>query len=579
MQRELLLGNEAIARGAWEAGCKIVSSYPGTPSTEVTENCAKYPELYTEWATNEKVAAEVAVGASFGGARALCCMKHVGLNVAADPLYTASYTGVLGGLVINVADDPGMHSSQNEQDSRFHARAALVPMLEPSDSQECLDFTKAAFALSEQFDAPVLLRTTTRIAHARSLTVLSEREKVPVREYEKNPMKYVMMPGMARARHLIVEQRMADLSEYVNTCALNREEMRGADIGIITSGICYQYVREALPDASVLKLGVVNPLPAKWIRAFSEKVKRLIIIEELEPIIEEQVRAMGIACEGKQLTGHQGEMSVNKIRAILGESVPAHQEPPLQTPARPPIMCAGCPHRGPFTILSKLKMHVMGDIGCYTLGALAPLSALDASLCMGASVGMAQGISRAQGDAFGKKTVAVIGDSTFLHSGVPSLISAAYNKSPITLMVLDNRITGMTGHQPNPASGKDIHGNPAEALNIEALCLACGVKRVRVVDAFDMAGLESAIKEETGADEPSVIIARRPCALLDKRTVNPPYQIDSGKCRSCMACMKMGCPAIEKGTSGLWINPAQCVGCGLCEQTCKFGAIRKAGEQ
>ena len=577
--KELLLGNEAIARGAWEAGCRIVSSYPGTPSTEVTENCARYPEMYTEWATNEKVSAEVAVGASLGGARALCCMKHVGLNVAADPLYTAAYTGVNGGLVLNVADDPGMHSSQNEQDSRFHARAALVPMLEPSDSQECLDFTKAAFALSEQFDAPFLIRTTTRIAHARNLVEISEREDVPVREYKKDPMKNVMMPGMARLRHVVVEQRMKDIEEFANTSILNSVAFRDLSIGIITSGVAYQYVREAMPEASVLKLGIVNPIPKKLIQAFADKVERLVIIEELEPVIEEQVKAMGIRCEGKNLTGHQGELSVNKIRAMFNEAVPAHIESPMNAPQRPPIMCAGCPHRGPYSILKKLNMHVMGDIGCYTLGALAPLSALDSSLCMGASVGLAQGITHARGEEFGKKTVAVIGDSTFLHSGVTSLISAAYNKSPITLMILDNRITGMTGHQSNPASGTDIHGNEAKVLDLEALCRACGVERVTVVDAFDLEGLEKAIKEETKADEPSVIIARRACALLGKRRTHETYTILPAACKSCMACMKMGCPAIEKTEDGLRINPAQCVGCGLCAQTCKFNAIKKVGDR
>ncbi len=576
--KQLLLGNEAIARGAWEAGCRVVSSYPGTPSTEVTESCAAYPELYTEWATNEKVACEVAVGASLGGARALCCMKHVGLNVAADPLYTAAYTGVSGGLVLNVADDPGMHSSQNEQDSRFHARASMTVMLEPSDSQECLDFTKAAFALSEQFDTPVILRTTTRVAHARSMATMGEREEVAVRAYKKDPMKNVMMPAMARERHVTVEQRMKDVGQFVNTCQLNRVELRDLDVGIITSGICYQYVREALPEASVLKLGVVNPLPETLIKAFADKVQKLIVIEELEPCIEEQIRAMGVVCTGKDLTGRQGELSVNKLKKLLDQPVSVHTDPPMTAPSRPPVMCAGCPHRGPFSVLSKLKMHVCGDIGCYTLGALAPLNALDSSLCMGASVGMAQGIIRAQGAAFGEKTVAVIGDSTFLHSGVPSLISAAYNKSPMTLIILDNRITGMTGHQPNPASGQDIHGNPAKALDLFALCRACGVEHVRTVDAFDLAGLEEAIKTETARDEVSVIIARRPCALLEKKNKLPPLRIHPDKCKNCKACMKLGCPAIEQRAKSVTIEPAQCVGCGMCEQTCKFGAIGKAGE-
>ncbi|MDL2206378.1 indolepyruvate ferredoxin oxidoreductase subunit alpha [Eubacteriales bacterium OttesenSCG-928-N13] len=575
----LLLGNEAIARGAWEAGCHLVSSYPGTPSTEITEVCAEYPEMHTEWATNEKVALEVAVGASFGGARAMSCMKHVGLNVAADPLFTAAYTGVNGGLVVCVADDPGMHSSQNEQDSRFYARAAMLPMMEPSDSAECLSFTKAAFELSERFDAPVLIRSTTRIAHARSQVTLQEREEAPIRPYEKNPTKYVMMPAMARGRHLVVEQRTNALKEYVETCPFNKIEMRDdLKVGVICSGIAYQYVREALPEASILKLGIVNPIPEKAIRAFAAKVDTLYVLEELEPVIEEQVKAMGIDAIGKQLTGHQGELSVNRIKKMFDEPIPTYAAPE-SLPGRPPVMCAGCPHRGPFSVLSKRKMHVMGDIGCYTLGALAPLTALDASLCMGASVGMAQGIGRAQGEQFGRDTVAVIGDSTFLHSGVTSLISAVYNKAPITLVILDNRITGMTGHQPNPASGKDIHGNDVPALDLAALCRACGVDRVVTVDAFDLDGFDKAVTQETAVNEPSVIIARQPCALLDKKSKKPALQIDQTKCRKCMACMKMGCPAIEKRDNGVVINESQCVGCGLCIQTCKFGAIGKAGER
>ncbi len=577
MKQALLLGNEAIARGAWEAGVAVVSSYPGTPSTEVTESAATYREIYTEWATNEKVALEVSVGASLGGARALCCMKHVGLNVAADPLFTASYTGVNGGLVLVVADDPGMHSSQNEQDSRYYARSAYVPMLEPSDSEECLEYTKAAFELSEKFDTPVILRTTTRIAHARSLAGLHEREAQPPRPYEKNPLKNVMMPAMARGRHLVVEQRMKDLAAYMEKCPLNRAEMRDLDVGVVCSGISYQYVREALPEASVLKLGCVHPLPERMIKTFAHKVKKLFVFEELEPIVEEQIRAMGIEVVGKALTGRQGELSVNKIKQIMGEPAPSHAKE-QSAPGRPPVMCAGCPHRGPFSVLNKLKLRVTGDIGCYTLGALAPLNALDSSLCMGASVGMAQGLSRANPQEFTGKTVAVIGDSTFLHSGVNSLISAAYNKSPLTLVILDNRITGMTGHQPNPASGRDIHGNEAPQLDLAALCAACGA-RVRTVDAFDLAGFEQAVREEIASPETSVIIARQPCALLDKKTKKPVYFIESDACKQCMACMKLGCPAIERTESGVTIKAESCVGCGLCQQVCKFSAIWKAGER
>lgn len=578
MEKALMLGNEAIARGAWEAGVRVVSSYPGTPSTEITECAARYGEIYTEWAVNEKVALEVCVGASMGGARAMCCMKHVGLNVAADPLYTAAYTGVNGALVVVVADDPGMHSSQNEQDSRFHARGAQTPMLEPSDSAECLAFTKQAFELSEKFDTPVLLRTSTRIAHARSLTPLGAREEMPARAYVKDPSKYVMMPAMARGRHVAVEKRMNDLAAYAENSPLNRVEMRDRAIGVITSGISYQYVREALGEASVLKLGMVNPLPRKLIEEFAAQVDKLYVVEELEPYIEQQVASWGIRVEGKNLTGRQGEISVNRLRALFGRPLP-QSEAAGDIPARPPVMCAGCPHRGPYSVLSRLKMHVYGDIGCYTLGALPPLSALDASLCMGASIGMAQGIERARDAEFAKKSVAVIGDSTFLHSGVTSLINAVYNRSRATVMILDNRITGMTGHQPNPATGKDIHGQDTYQVSLEALCAACGVKRVRVVDAFDLAALESAILEETAADEVSVIIARRPCALLDKKRKAQPYEIDALKCKKCLSCMKLGCPAIERHETGVVINPNQCAGCGMCTQVCKFGAIVKAGER
>ncbi|MEG2858726.1 MAG: indolepyruvate ferredoxin oxidoreductase subunit alpha [Clostridia bacterium] len=579
MEGQLMLGNEAIARGAWEAGVHVVSSYPGTPSTEVTEACATYPEIYTEWATNEKVALEVCAGASVGGARALACMKHVGVNVAADPLFTAAYTGVNGGLVVLCADDPGMHSSQNEQDSRYYARAAHLIMLEPSDSQECKDLMTLAFDLSEQFDTPVMVRTTTRVAHARSMVTLGARSDVAVKPYEKNAGKYVMMPGMARPRHVVVERRMNDAADYANTCPANKVLMKGKALGIVCSGVAYQYVREALPDASILKLGMVYPLARETIAQFARSVERLVVIEELEGFFEEQIAAWGIPVEGKKLTGLQGELSVNRIRKIF--DLPVDEAfSAAQIPGRPPVMCAGCPHRGPFSVLSRLGYHVTGDIGCYTLGALAPLCTLDTTLCMGASIGMAQGMARARGEAFGQKTVAVIGDSTFLHSGVPSLISAVYNRSHETVIILDNTITGMTGHQPNPNTGREIHGNPAPKIDLEALCRGCGVRRVRTVDAFDLAALEEAIKEETACQEVSVIVAFRPCALLDKKRKKACLAVDPDKCVGCFQCMKLSCPAIERveGARKVRINRTMCVGCGLCKQSCKFGAIEGAGE-
>ena len=579
MAKKLMLGNEAVARGAWEAGVHVVSSYPGTPSTEITEYCAEYAEIYTEWATNEKVALEVCAGASVAGARAMCCMKHVGVNVAADPLYTAAYTGVNGGLVLACADDPGMHSSQNEQDSRYHALAAHVMMLEPSSSQECKDFTKLAFELSEKFDTPVMVRTTTRISHARSQVELGERAQVAVRPYEKNAAKYVMMPAMARPRHIAVEKRMAQAAVYANECPANRVLPGDGKLGVICSGIAYQYVREALPQASILKIGLVNPLPKDLIETFSRGVERLVVVEELEPFMENQIASWGIKVEGKALTGLQGELSVNRVREIFGLPVPQVYEA-AAIPGRPPVMCAGCPHRGPFSVLSRLGYHVTGDIGCYTLGALPPLNALDTTLCMGASVGMAHGFALARGDDFGRETVAVIGDSTFLHSGVPSLLSAVYNRSHMTLMILDNTITAMTGHQPNPNTGLDLHGREAPQVDLEKLCRGLGVNRVRRVDAFDLKGIEEAVKEETAADEVSVIIAHRPCALLNKRQAARAFTIDPVKCKGCQACMKLSCPAMEHGEGRkVRIDQNQCVGCGLCVQTCRFGAIEGAGEK
>ena len=574
-EKRLMLGNEAVAFGAWEAGVKVVASYPGTPSTEITEVISKLPDVNVQWAPNEKVATEVAFGAAMAGARSLTCMKHVGVNVAADPIFTAAYTGVSGGMVIAVADDPAMHSSQNEQDSRYYARAAHIPMLEPADSQECADFVKLAYGLSEQLDTPVFLRLTTRIAHARSQVEMNERADVPVKPYQKDVMKNVMMPGMARKRHLHVEKREKFLEEAANMMPINRVEIRDPKVGIVTSGACYQYVREALPEASTLKLGMVYPLPMTLIRDFASKVEKLIVIEELEGLIEKDIAAAGIAVEGKSLTGIQGELSVEKLRSIFkGEPAP-QVEGVEDLPARPPVLCPGCPHRGVFFVLNRLGLRVMGDIGCYTLAALPPLNAIDACLCMGASIGMASGAERAHGKEFSKKTVAVLGDSTFIHSGITGLVDAVYNQESITVLILDNRITGMTGHQQNPATGLDIHGQPAPQLNLEKMVEACGVKDIQVVDPFDLAAMHKAVSGAVSRDEVSVIIARRPCALLSKQ---PTFALHIDGCKNCGACMKLSCPAIERGANGVSINPALCVGCGMCVQVCPFKAI-KSGEE
>ncbi len=573
-QVQLLLGNQAIARGAWEAGVKVISSYPGTPSTEITEAAAAFPQIVTQWATNEKVAMEVAFGAAMAGARAMTCMKHVGMNVAADPMFTAAYTGINGGLVIVVADDPAMHSSQNEQDSRYYAKAAHLPMLEPSDSQECKDFTKLAFQISETYDTPVIVRLTTRIAHARSLVLEQPREEAELKPYEKDPSKYVMMPGMAKKRHLLVEKRETALAAEANSLAINVTEYRCSEIGVITSGVCYQYVRDALPDASTLKLGMVYPLPMQTIEDFAKRVKRLIVIEELEGLIENDIKAAGIACEGKELTGIQGELNVDRIRCVVLNSVSACAAP-LELPLRPPTLCPGCPHRGIFHVLSRMKLHVMGDIGCYTLAALPPLSAMDACLCMGASIGMASGAERARGKEFSKKTVAVLGDSTFIHSGITGLIDAVYGNEAITVLVLDNRITGMTGHQQNPCTGLDIHGKPAPMIDLEALCKGCGVEHVQVVDPLNLDEVKRVLKEETERDAVSVIIARRPCALIDK-TQRKPYHTEG--CRNCGTCLKVSCQAIERKGDHVEINPSLCTGCGMCSQVCPFGAIVKGDD-
>lgn len=569
--KKLMLGNAAIARGAYEAGVRVVSAYPGTPSTEVSECIAAYDEVYAEWAPNEKVAFEVAVGASFAGARSMVCMKHVGVNVAADPMFTAAYTGVNGGLVILAADDPGMHSSQNEQDTRFYARSAHIPMLEPSDSQESKEFTKLAFELSEKYDTPVFLRTTTRLAHSQSLVEEEDRVEVPLRPYVKDVAKYTMMPSSAIGRHVVVEARENRLAADVNGFDIIREEMGDTSLGIVCSGVVYEYVKEALPQASVLKLGMVYPLAIDRVRAFAAKVKRLVVVEELEPFFENQLKANGIACEGKNLFSKQGELSVAIIREkLLGEKLNVEKQ---DLPVRPPVMCAGCPHRGVFYVLSKLKLTVSADIGCYTLGAQPPLCAVDTVVCMGASVGIAHGFEKAIGREQSKHTVAVIGDSTFIHSGITGLINAVYNKSNITLIILDNSTTGMTGHQQHPATGLTLKQEPAKILDIVALCKTVGCDSVRVVDSYDLAAVEKAVKEEVASDGVSVIVAKRPCALLDK---NYPAPCTISDCRKCGMCFKLGCPAIEKQEDGsARINASLCVGCGLCEKVCKFGAIKE----
>lgn len=575
--KKLMLGNEAFARGLYEAGCKIVSSYPGTPSTEITEEVAKYDEIYAEWAPNEKVAMETALGASIAGARSFCGMKHVGLNVAADPLYTASYTGVNGGLVIAVADDQGMHSSQNEQDSRHHAIASKVPMIEPSDSGECKEFVKLAYEISENFDTPVIVRMSTRVAHSQSIVETEDRQELELKEYKKNPQKYVMMPAFAKGRHVFVEERTNKLIEYAETSPLNRVEISdNAEFGVITNGAAYQYVKEALGDkVSVLKLGMVNPMPVKLIQDFATKYDRIVIVEELDGIIEEHCRNIGVNnIEGKSIFGYIGEINQSAIaEKLLGEKKDfvALDE---NIPIRPPVMCAGCPHRGLFYCLKKLGVTVSGDIGCYTLGAAAPLNAIDTTICMGASISGLHGFNKARGAETEHKSVAVIGDSTFMHSGMTGLVNIAYNNSNSTVIILDNSITGMTGHQQNPTTGKNLKGDPAAAVNLEELCKAIGIKRVRVVDPYHLAETEQAIKEELAADEASVIISRRPCALLKYVKHNPPFVVDNDKCIGCKACMKLGCPAISIRDKKAVIDHTQCVGCGICKEQCKFGAIK-----
>ena len=572
--KKLMLGNEALARGLYEAGCRIASSYPGTPSTEITEEVAEYDEVYAEWAPNEKVAMEVALGASIAGARSFCAMKHVGLNVAADPLYTAGYTGVNAGMVIAVADDPGMHSSQNEQDSRHHAIASKVMMLEPSDSSECKEFAKAAFDLSEQFDTPVIVRLSTRVSHSQSAVELCDREEHELAEYKKNPQKFVMMPGNAIRRHPAVEERMRAIAEYAETSPLNRLEINDTGIGVITSGAAYQYAKEALgTKASYLKLGIVNPLPENIIREFASRCETVYVIEELDDVIETHCRKIGLNVHGKDTFSLMGEISQAIVREkILGEAAES-QEFSEPVPVRPPVMCAGCPHRGLFYCLSKLGVMVSGDIGCYTLGAAAPLCAMDTTICMGASISGLHGFNKARGKDAEKKSVAVIGDSTFMHSGMTGLVNIAYNATNSTVIILDNSITGMTGHQQNPTTGKNLKGDPAAAVNLEELCHAIGIKSVKVVDPYHMAETEKVIKEELEKDEPSVIISRRPCALLKYVKHNPPLKVNTEKCVGCKQCLKIGCPVISIHNGKCVIDHTQCVGCGICTEMCRPGAI------
>jgi len=579
--KTLLSGNEAIARGAYEAGATVATAYPGTPSTEIVETVAKYPEIYSEWAPNEKVALEVGIGASIAGARVLVAMKHVGVNVAADPLFTFSYTGVNGGLVLISAGDPGMHSSQNEQDNRYYAKFAKVPMLEPSSSQEAKDMVKAAYLLSETFDTPVMVRTTTRIAHSQTPVEMDERQECQLKEYVKNPKKYVMIPAYGRMRHKVVEERRMALEKESDASPWNYIEWGDKKIGIITSGINYQYVKEAAGSASILKLGMINPLPKKVITEFVSQVDEVYVVEELEPFIEEQVSSWGLKVIGKDVFPRTGEFSPELIaEKLLGqtgaEEAAAAAEQSI--PVRPPVLCPGCPHRGMYYVINKLKLKVAGDIGCYTLGALPPLEAMDSCICMGASIGTALGMEKARGKEFGQKLVAIIGDSTFMHSGITGLLDVVYNKGTTTTIILDNRTTAMTGHQDNPGTGYTVKKEETVEVDLPNLVKALGIKRVIEVDPYDLDKVEEIMKEETVTDEPSVIIAKRPCALLDK-SVQPPMAIDQDKCTGCKRCMKLGCPAIALDGEEITINYTQCNGCELCIQVCRFEAIGKAGDQ
>lgn len=579
--KQLMLGNAAVARGLYEAGCCVVSSYPGTPSTEITEEAAKFDDIYCEWAPNEKVAMETAFGASLAGRRSFCGMKHVGLNVAADPLFTVSYTGVNAGMIIVVADDAGMHSSQNEQDSRHYAKASKIPMLEPSDSAEALSFTKLAYELSEEFDTPVIIKMCTRVAHSQSLVETSERVEPPMKPYEKNIGKYVMMPGNAIRRHPVVEERTRKLAAYAETSPLNRLEA-GSDraMGIITSSTSYQYVKEVFGDRyPVLKLGMVWPLPKQKILDFAASVDKVAVVEELDPFLEDFCREIGLDVLGKDVLPMEGEFSQNLVAAKLGGTVHTGKTLEDVIPARPPVMCAGCPHRGLFYTLNKNKCTVMGDIGCYTLGAVAPLAAMDMTLCMGGSISGLHGFNKARGAESEHKTVAVIGDSTFMHSGMTGLANIAYNQSNSTVIILDNSITGMTGHQQNPTTGYNIKGDPAGKIDLESLCRAMGFKRVRVVDPYNLKECDQAVKEELSADEASVIISRRPCALLKYVKHKAPLAVNKDKCIGCKSCMKIGCPAISMKEGKAHVDFTQCVGCGVCEQLCPVGAFESTGKE
>ena len=572
--KQLMLGNEAVARGLYEAGCGFVSSYPGTPSTEITETAAKYDEIYAEWAPNEKVAIESAFGAALSGTRSFCGMKHVGLNVAADPLFTLSYTGINAGMIICVADDPEMHSSQNEQDSRHYARAAKLPMLEPSDSAEALSYTKLAYVLSEKYDTPVLIRMCTRVSHSQSIVNTADRSEQEIKPYTKDVDKYVMMPARAKRRHALVEQRTLALRTWAETSPVNRIEL-GSDksIGIITSGTSYLYVKEVLGDRyPVLKLGMAWPMPEQLIRNFADGVDTLIVVEELDGFIESWCREQGLKVSGKGVFSPLGELSQNLVAEKLGQPVHLGKKVDVDIPGRPPVMCAGCPHRGMFYVLQKLGVNVLGDIGCYTLGANAPLKAIDTTICMGASVSGLHGFTKANPEN-AAKSVAVIGDSTFMHTGLNGLVNIAYNESNATVIILDNSITGMTGHQENPTTGRNLKGDPCTKIDLEALCRAIGIKRIRIVDPFDLKASEAAIREELAAAEPSVVISRRPCALLKYVKHPGPITVDSDKCVGCQMCMRIGCPAISVRSGKAVIDATQCVGCGVCAQLCAKKAI------
>jgi len=579
VKRVIMTGNEAIALGAYEAGVSVGCAYPGTPSTEILENLSRYEGVNCNWSANEKTALEEGIGASMEGARVLVAMKHVGVNVAADPLLTLSYTGVGGGLVLISADDPGMHSSQNEQDNRHYARFAKIPLLEPSDSEEARDYVGAALNLSEKFDTPVMLRSTTRISHSRSTLIPGERQEHEVTGFTKNPAKYVMLPGFARLRHPIVEDRLVALEEEAENSPLNRIEPGSKKMGVLCSGVAYNYAREALPDATFLKLGFSHPLPKKLVRKFASMVDEIIVVEELDPFFEEQLLAMhlDVPVRGKELFGLLGELGAEIIREKVLDQKIEPIEVRENIPGRPPVMCPGCSHRGVFHTLKKLKLNVMGDIGCYTLGALPPLTSIDSCVCMGASIGMALGMARANPQS-AENTVAVIGDSTFLHSGITPLLDAVYNEAPITVMILDNSTTAMTGHQEHPGTGSTLKGDPSSAVNLEGLCASLGVKRVQAIDAFDLKELRSTIKGELAAKEPSVVIVRRPCVFL-LTEFDAPYWVDEDLCTACEACIKLGCPALSMKGETAKINSTICTACGLCEQLCRFDAIRPAAEK